>query len=150
MASKSQTSYMVAMALVIGGCKTISENYTGPTITPIIANLKESAQRGLDFAHGDLDQKQINAIGKKLTEMQKDGLDGADSVQVYLSMMIGILSDLIAEIPKTSSKQKPLADVLSRAESAWRYFSSRTRNERFDADGFKLVDSFETNFKEAP
>ena len=147
MASESQKTYMTAMALVIGGCKTISENYTGPTITPIIASLKSSAQHGLDYAHGDLSKKEITEVAGRIGKMQIDGLDGADSVQVYLAMMIGILSDLIVEIPKTSKKQKPLADILSRAESAWRYFSSRTRNERFDADGLKLVDSFHENFK---
>ena len=153
MVSKSQEKFMVSMALVVGACQNMQSHYQDKNgclkIKSMITDLKNKSNKLLNMAHGTFNQKQFDRVGKKIGDMCADGLENAESYQVYISMLIGIVSDLIVEIPKHSAKYVPLNELLKDIENIYSYFEQRTRQESFDISGLKLMESFNHNFKAA-
>lgn len=143
MASRTQKEYMMVCALVIGCMKTMGENYTPESghseLCEDIQKLKESAQSAFDLAHGSLDPDEIRELVKGVGEMQKVGLEGADSCQTLLSMLIGIISDKLTEIKATSPKHKALGGILEQIEAM---YAKVEEDEKYDRQGLVLLNTF--------
>lgn len=150
MVSKSQEKFMVSIALVVGACQNMQQHYDKKygcnKIKTMITDLKIQSDKALSMAHGTFNQKQFDSVEKKIEAMCTDGLENADSYQVYISMLIGIISDLMVEIPDTSAKYVPLNNILLSLENIYSYFEQRTRKEAFDIEGLRLMESFNHNF----
>ena len=144
---------MVTCALTVGVAIMMEKHYHGKPgcerIRGLIAALNIKGHEALTKAHGDLARKDISSIGDKITAMQEAGLDNATSFQTHLAGLIGIVTDRLIELPESSNKVQPLHDVLAVLENIHRYFEQRTRSERFDAQGFKMLGKFDELFNPA-
>jgi len=153
MASKSQTGYMTAIALIIAASEIMEKNYRDKPgrvwIKQKNADLHGMAQKALLLAHGEITQDDIKVIWTKLAKMESVGLDTAVSHRSYLAMLIGITGDLLVEIPKTSVKWATVNEINALIVEMWEYFSIRNRREDLDTDGWKLNEVFNQEFKEA-
>lgn len=153
MASRSQRQFMTVCALIIGACQNMQQHYnTKPgceNIKAMIAGLKEKTSGVIHLADGDFTPKQFQEAEKKIGDMCLDGLESAKSYQVYISMLIGILTDTLVDMKPASLKYAPCCDILKVLESMYTYFSIRTRNEQFDVSGMELMESFNKTFKAA-
>lgn len=167
MASKSQSSYMIAMSLIISAAQIMAQNYESKPgrewIKTKTKELEELATEAIKKAHGGFDKKELGetyeykgvfykvpgTLEKKLGKMEHAGLDKVESCRAYLSMLVFITGDLLIEIPKTSLKYRDVDKINAHLVEMWEYFSSRTKREEFDADGMCLGSVFTTEFKEA-
>ena len=153
MASKSQTKYMVTCALTVGVAIMMERHYHDKPgcerIRGLIAALNIKGNDALLSAHGELSRQEIDMIRKKVTMMQEAGLDDSKSFQTHIAGLIGIVTDRLIELPETSGKVQPLHNVLAVLENIHRYFEQRTRSERFDAQGFKMLRKFDELFNPA-
>ena len=142
MASKSQKEYMMTCALVIGCMITMGDNYAPdqyPELSDKIKSLKAMAQKAFDLASGSLDEKEIKQLVNGVGEMQKVGLEGADSCQTLLSMLIGIVSEKLTEIPGYSPKVKALEDMLLQLEAM---YAMTEESDVYDKQGLVLLNRF--------
>lgn len=153
MASKSQSSYMIAMSLIISAAQIIAQNYKYKPgrewIKTKTKELENMASEAIKKAHGGFTDKDLKRIAKKLEKMEQAGLDKVESCRAYLSMLVMITGDLLVEIPKTSLKYRDVDKINAHLVEMWEYFSIRTKREEFDADGMWLGSVFTTEFKEA-
>lgn len=153
MASKSQEKYMVACAFAIGVAEQMEKHYRDQTgkdkVKKLINEMAWHGNKALLSAHGWITHKQLKDIESKVERMVKEGLEHAPSYQVYLAMVIGVISDRLAELPEDSTKVPYLKDLLESAEKLHRYFETRTRNENFDKKGFEILSVFDREFVEA-
>jgi hypothetical protein len=152
MVSRSQSAFMTAMALVHGAAQTMAQHYLEKQgcakIKDMIAALRLRSYSALKMAHGTFNQKQFDAVKIKINWMCDQGLENAESYQTYISMLIGIVSEIIGELPKTSAKYKPCCRILEELECMYLYFSNRTRADRFDEAGMSLMNCFNAEFKQ--
>jgi len=153
MASKSQESYMTAMALIIAECEIFRKTYADKPGRDYIKSkndqLAEMAGKALLLAYGGLDEKQIKKIGHKIGKMEMAGLDRPKSIREYLSMLIRITADMLVEIPKTSVKYPAIDEINKTLVEMWEYFASKNKRDDMDEAGWKYSEVFNNEFKEA-
>lgn len=167
MASKSQSSYMIAMSLIISAAQIIAQNYESKPGREWIKNktkeLGKMATEAMKKTDGGFNAKDLGGayrmngivynvpgrLEKKLWKMEEAGLDKVESCRAYLSMLVMITGDLLIEIPKTSKKYAHVDRLNAHLVEMWEYFSKRNQREEFDADGMCLGMVYNSEFKEA-
>lgn len=126
MASKSQTQYMASVALVIGAMYVMGNHFrhVEKCARTTRAMLKTHLKAGsaITLAHGHLTPDEIKEIGQKIAVMQSNGLEGAESCRVYISMLIGVISEMLTDIPERSPKHRPLFEVQGDLERLYELF----------------------------
>ena len=149
-ASESQAKYMIRLAFVSALYLSLRQQYKDAEgrekIKEIVNRDYEYTQSLFRNAKGQFDRYELAQIQKKIDIIFSKGYDEVDSAQTYIASMIGLVSEMLTEIPETSKKFKPLEELLKRLESLYSYFASRTRQDRFDKQGLELMEEINQQF----
>jgi hypothetical protein len=153
MASKSERKFVTTLCFSMEIARCIKKQYEGEPgkawIKGKVEELKNLSGKYLQKYNGNIGHKDIALIKQHMEDMSENGLEQADSYQTYLAFQMGLLSDREAELAAhNGSKEKigVLQDLQKRVDQIWVYFASRTRNEKLDVDGMKLMDQFNRVF----
>lgn len=141
------------MALSIAACQTMETHYQGITgcnwIREAVKDLLGASHKALMLADGDLYPEEVEKLRSGMEIMAKHGINGTRSFRVEITMLIGVVSDRLSELPKSSSKHSALADILSKLESIYEYFAGKNLRVDFDEEGTRLLKCFDEIFNRA-
>lgn len=150
LASRSQASYMIKVALVSALYLSLDQVYREKegreALKEKIKDGFEYAQTLFDYADGKFVQSELDQIDERINYIFDQGFHDAESAQVYISAMIGLVSELLTDLigaskkKRKSKKIRPLEIMVEKLESLYVYFSSRTRQDRFDRQGLELTE----------
>lgn len=155
--SRTQKEFAIRIAFVYATFDSLRQMYAN---SDGHENIKAMIEDGISYietiiplADGRLDDDDMILIKKKIDTVFETGYEKVDSAQIYISAMIGLVSEMITGIKDRTSKRKrtskkivPLNTLLEKLEKLYSYFSSRTRQERFDESGFDLMEMINREF----
>ena len=151
-ASQSQAQYMIRLAFVSALYMSLEQQYRNiegkRRIKDIIHRDLEYTQKLFNLGHGQFNREELDEIQKRIDIIFKNKYEEVDSAQVYISSMIGLVSEMLTEMPEKSKKYEPLEILLKRMEGLYDYFAFRTRQPRFDEEGLLLMNLINYHFFE--
>ena len=108
----------------------------------------DHSQKLFDYSDGKFLKSELDQIEKRIAIIFDHGFHDADSAQVFISAMVGLLAELLAPdcLSPKSKKYKPIEEMIKKLEDIYEYFSSRNGRDEYDRQGLELTELIKQYF----